>query len=431
MFKHLTLVWLGLFLLTAPAKPQCQTQVVSSTAFYQLFTGYNALPNSAAGQPPTVSAKEPHKLLSTATDRKVILFYGISAGLLALLLGVGLANCLLYLYNRNMPAYLFYGLFLLSLWGLFGLAFDAFAPLGSLLPDSLHTRPVRLLLMAAALLALVKSMGSALQWKENLPGVYRSIPYLAGTAMGYVVVDVVLWSVAPALAGHLWSVVQIAFITVGSLSVYALFWHYRWRASYMSLGVATLVFSCAAASIAHIWPLYFFDGWPTALYPYFIGLPLQMLLFTLGFSRLKNRAEDALPVNAARVQETEVPGVSDELRQLSSPVSPADQALLNQLDEQIEAHLDDRSYDVNTMAASTGKSRASFHEWFKQATGTTPAKYLTALRIKMAHRLLINTDYTVEAIAQRTGFNDGAYLAKKFKQHYGIRPSEARKQAAV
>ena len=431
MFKHLTLVWLGLFLITAPAISQCQTQVVSSTNFHQLFTGYNALPNSAAVQPPTVSAKEPHKLLSTATDRKVILFYGISAGLLALLLGVGLANCLLYLHNRKVPAYLFYGLFLLSLWGLFGLAFDAFAPPGSLLPDRLHTRPVRLLLMAAALLALAKSMGSALQWKENLPGVYRSIPYLAGTATGYVVVDAVLWSVAPALAGHLWSVVQIAFITVGSLSVYALFRHYRWRASYMSLGVATLVFSCAAAFIAHIWPLYFFDGWPTALYPYFIGLPLQMLLFTLGFSRLKNRAEDALPVNADRIQETEVPGVSDELRPLSSPVSPADRALLDQLDEQIEAHLDDRSYDVNTMAASTGKSRASFHEWFKQATGTTPARYLTAFRVKMAHQLLVSTDETVEAIAQRTGFNDGAYLAKKFKQHYGIRPSEARKQATM
>lgn len=431
MPKHLTLVWLGLLLVTAPLKAQCQNQVVRSTAFHQLFTDYNAPPNSIANQPPSVRAKEPPKLLSTAIDRKVILFYGISAGLLALLLGVGLANCLLFLQNRNIPAYLFYGLFLLILWGLFGLSFDAFAPPGSLLPERLHTRPVRLLLMAAAFLALAKSMGSALQWKEQLPDVHRSLPYLAVAAVGYVLADAVLWNVAPVLAGYLWVAVQIAFLTAGGLLVYALLRYGRPPALYLSLGVATLVLSSAAAFIAHIWPLYLFDWWPTALYPYFVGLPLQMLLFALGFSRLKNRVEDALLAGAAEAQETEAPGASDQFCQPSKPVSPTDQALLDQLDEQIEAHLDDRSFDVSTMAASTGKSRASFHEWFKQNTGKTPAKYLAAFRIKMAYQLLVNTDYTVEVIAQQTGFNDGAYLAKKFKQHYGIRPSEARKQAAV
>lgn len=431
MFRLLALVWLGLFLITVPAKPQNNILPASAKLFDIDYPGGKALPKSASTQPPPVDSKQPLKLLPAAVNRKVILFYGLSAGLLVLLLGVGVANCLLYLQNPRLPAYLFYGLFLLSLLGLFAMAFDAYAPLGSLLPESLYTRPIHLLLMASAVLALVKSLSSALQWRTRLPRLHRSIPYVAGTAMVYLLVDAVLWELSPILAGYIWSVVQITFMVAGCLLVYILFRQYRRWALYMSLGTAMLVLSCGAALIAHYWPFYIIDWWQTALYPYFVGVPLQMLLFALGFSRLKNRGENALMDNAAQPQESEVREEPAQISQSCSPVSPADQALLDQLDEHIEAHLDDRSYDVNTMAASTGKSRASFHEWFKQTTGTTPAKYLTAFRIKIAHELLITTNYTVEVIAQRTGFNDGAYLAKKYKQHYGMRPSEARKQAAV
>ncbi|MCB0550962.1 MAG: helix-turn-helix domain-containing protein, partial [Phaeodactylibacter sp.] len=57
----------------------------------------------------------------------------------------------------------------------------------------------------------------------------------------------------------------------------------------------------------------------------------------------------------------------------------------------------------------------------------TPAEYLRRLRLNMAHELIIGTKETIESIAARTGFTDGAYLAKKYKVEFGITPREARK----
>ncbi|MEU1789253.1 AraC family transcriptional regulator [Streptomyces sparsogenes] len=64
---------------------------------------------------------------------------------------------------------------------------------------------------------------------------------------------------------------------------------------------------------------------------------------------------------------------------------------------------------------------------FRDATGETPHRFLTRLRIELAQRLLSETTLTVEQIAQRCGFSGPGPLSTAFLRHVGVRPSVYRK----
>jgi AraC family transcriptional regulator len=63
---------------------------------------------------------------------------------------------------------------------------------------------------------------------------------------------------------------------------------------------------------------------------------------------------------------------------------------------------------------------------FKDATGQTPHRFLTRLRIEEAKRLLRGTDLALDRIAQRCGFTTSGALSTAFLRHTGTRPSAYR-----
>jgi two-component system response regulator YesN len=65
---------------------------------------------------------------------------------------------------------------------------------------------------------------------------------------------------------------------------------------------------------------------------------------------------------------------------------------------------------------------------FKKNEGVTFSAYLNNLRIKKAHELLIETDYNIEEIAYKTGYNDSQYFIKVFKSKMGTTPLKYRTQ---
>lgn len=65
---------------------------------------------------------------------------------------------------------------------------------------------------------------------------------------------------------------------------------------------------------------------------------------------------------------------------------------------------------------------------FKDVCGTTPVKYLTAIRIQKAQELLTRTSFSCEKIAEQTGFCSAAYFSKVFKETVGISPEQFRNQ---
>ncbi|WP_212735361.1 helix-turn-helix domain-containing protein [Herbidospora galbida] len=63
---------------------------------------------------------------------------------------------------------------------------------------------------------------------------------------------------------------------------------------------------------------------------------------------------------------------------------------------------------------------------FREATGETPHRYLTRLRIEQARRLLSTSPLSIEQIAPRCGFASPGALSSAFLRHTGVRPSAYR-----
>lgn len=65
---------------------------------------------------------------------------------------------------------------------------------------------------------------------------------------------------------------------------------------------------------------------------------------------------------------------------------------------------------------------------FKGATTKSLQQFLIDFRLVKALDLLRNTQFSIEEIAARVGYNDPLYFSKTFQKHYGTSPSKWRKQ---
>jgi AraC-like DNA-binding protein len=72
-------------------------------------------------------------------------------------------------------------------------------------------------------------------------------------------------------------------------------------------------------------------------------------------------------------------------------------------------------------------SRFHFCRTFKDATGVTPGRYLSAIRIYQAKRMLLNTQLNVTDIAFAVGFNSLGSFSNHFTDSVGLAPGRFRR----
>lgn len=94
--------------------------------------------------------------------------------------------------------------------------------------------------------------------------------------------------------------------------------------------------------------------------------------------------------------------------------------------EWMEEHLDEE-LSVDLLAQLAAMSPRTLARRFRDATGTTPVRWLTHQRITRAQRLLEATDLPVETIARRVGLGTGANLRLHFRRATGTSPAEHRR----
>lgn len=69
-----------------------------------------------------------------------------------------------------------------------------------------------------------------------------------------------------------------------------------------------------------------------------------------------------------------------------------------------------------------------FNRLIKNKTGLTYSAYVQQIRLDKAEHLLLNTDQSIERIAETVGYHNKGYFYKIFQERYGITPSALRKK---
>jgi AraC-like DNA-binding protein len=91
------------------------------------------------------------------------------------------------------------------------------------------------------------------------------------------------------------------------------------------------------------------------------------------------------------------------------------------------AYLNENFYkdiSVQDIADKVGVSRYHLSRIFKENTGITLIDYLNKLRFSKAEVFLKSTDMNINEVAKAVGFNNISYFNRKFKQMFGMTPSQ-------
>ena len=87
-----------------------------------------------------------------------------------------------------------------------------------------------------------------------------------------------------------------------------------------------------------------------------------------------------------------------------------------------------RIRSMDEAARNCHVSRGHLYTLFQTHFQVTPKEYLERLKINTATDLLMQTDSTMERIAEETGYADAPTFSKAFKRRNGVSPAEWRRQ---
>lgn len=94
----------------------------------------------------------------------------------------------------------------------------------------------------------------------------------------------------------------------------------------------------------------------------------------------------------------------------------------------IDEHLDG-NLQVARLAERAGYTRWHFQRKFKEMTGCALSDYVRHRRIQKVAEALISTDDYIVNIACEYGYTSQQALSRVIRDHYGITPTEMRRQA--
>lgn len=92
----------------------------------------------------------------------------------------------------------------------------------------------------------------------------------------------------------------------------------------------------------------------------------------------------------------------------------------------IEEHYQE-PISLQDVAIAVGRSRAYLTDLVRKKTGKTVLNWIVERRMSEARRLLLETNQTIEWIAETVGYFDRRHFSRQFLRHHGTNPQEWRK----
>lgn len=92
--------------------------------------------------------------------------------------------------------------------------------------------------------------------------------------------------------------------------------------------------------------------------------------------------------------------------------------------EFIEKNYLDPAISITDIAARSNISEVYFRKLFKKQFGISPKKYIINARIRFSLGLMEHGYYSLQEIAEKSGFTDYKYFSSEFKKETGMSPSK-------
>ncbi len=96
--------------------------------------------------------------------------------------------------------------------------------------------------------------------------------------------------------------------------------------------------------------------------------------------------------------------------------------------EEMYAHFDE-PLELRRLADVAGFSPYHFHRLFSATTGLSPARFLAAIRLEEAKRLLLNGPRSITDICMSVGYSSLGTFSTRFRASVGVSPSDLRRLA--
>lgn len=116
---------------------------------------------------------------------------------------------------------------------------------------------------------------------------------------------------------------------------------------------------------------------------------------------------------------------TEGIRSVSAPRNMADTERIKAMMSFIREHRSEK-LTLEQIAASANISVRECTRCFQRCINSTPTAYLTQSRIRMATRLLAETDRSILDISEECGFSSSSYFGKVFREVVGCTPKEYR-----
>lgn len=81
---------------------------------------------------------------------------------------------------------------------------------------------------------------------------------------------------------------------------------------------------------------------------------------------------------------------------------------------------------VDSLAKHYFVSRRYLYSMFMEYKGISPFDYILQVRMETANNYLLNTDYSIQKIAELSGYSNYSHFTRAFTKYYGLSPSKRR-----
>lgn len=121
--------------------------------------------------------------------------------------------------------------------------------------------------------------------------------------------------------------------------------------------------------------------------------------------------------------------LKDHLEFMEGSEGNAEEVLIQKIRKSILERISDADFKVAQLAEEVGYSQRQLSRIVQKHIGLTPVQYMLEIRLQKAYRSLMEKEFmTVSELRYSIGIESASYFNRKFKERFGILPSQLLKE---